>query len=100
MDRKAFKQRMQKLKSYRENNPGKGYWDWKVSAFADGGEVGDPSVEAIQQRNWLSNWLNSRTKQMAENIDSYSNQGKYGSTLDRIHVSPFFFQDKEKMLKI
>lgn len=29
MDRQAFKQRMRSLKSYRENNPGKGYWDWK-----------------------------------------------------------------------
>lgn len=29
MDREAFKKRMQSLKSYRENNPGKGYWDWK-----------------------------------------------------------------------
>lgn len=29
MNRQAFKQRMQNLKSYRENNPGKGYWDWK-----------------------------------------------------------------------
>lgn len=29
MDRQAFKQRMQNLKSYRENNPGKGYWDFK-----------------------------------------------------------------------
>ena len=37
MDRQAFKQRMQNLKSYRENNPGKGYWDWKVDAFGDGG---------------------------------------------------------------
>ena len=31
MDRKAFKQRMQELKSYREQNPGKGYLDWKAS---------------------------------------------------------------------
>ena len=31
MDRQAFKQRMQNLKSYRENNPGKGYWDWRNS---------------------------------------------------------------------
>lgn len=38
MDTTAFKQRMQNLKSYRENNPGKGYWDWKVDAFDDGGE--------------------------------------------------------------
>lgn len=37
MDRQAFKQRMRNLKSYRENNPGKGYWDWKVETFADGG---------------------------------------------------------------
>lgn len=39
MDRNAFKQRMQALKSYRESNPGKGYWDWKVQSFEDGGEV-------------------------------------------------------------
>lgn len=31
MNRQAFKQRMQNLKSYRENNPGKGYWDWRNS---------------------------------------------------------------------
>lgn len=45
MDRQAFKQRMQNLKSYRENNPGKGYWDWKVETFADGGGIGDPEKE-------------------------------------------------------
>lgn len=33
---------------------------------------------------------------MAENIDFYSNQNVYGSSMDRMHVSPFFFQDKEK----
>lgn len=37
MDKQAFKQRMQSLKSYRENNPGKGYWDWKVQAYQNGG---------------------------------------------------------------
>ena len=37
MDRSEFKKRMQSLKSYREQNPGKGYWDWKVEAFDDGG---------------------------------------------------------------
>lgn len=36
MGRNAFKQRMQALKSYRESNPGKGYWDWKVQSFEDG----------------------------------------------------------------
>lgn len=49
MDKQAFKQRMQNLKSYRENNPGKGYWDWKVEAFADGGQTGDPEKEKFFQ---------------------------------------------------
>lgn len=182
MDKQAFKQRMQNLKSYRENNPGKGYWDWRnslpdnlkytddteynmrgayesgaqpilendgfyhlptrnpqtgeilktslhptfwkglaedakigyntyfvgdkvytkskeegpINVYADGGEVGNPSVQAIQQKQWLNDWLKSRSKQMAENIDFYSNQNVYGSSMDRMHVSPFFFQDKEK----
>lgn len=29
MDRTEFKKRMKSLKSYREQNPGKGYWDWR-----------------------------------------------------------------------
>lgn len=37
MNKEAFKQRMQSLKSYREQNPGKGYWDFK--SYEDGGEV-------------------------------------------------------------
>ena len=37
MDKQAFKQRMQNLKYYRENNPGKDYWDWKVQAYQNGG---------------------------------------------------------------
>lgn len=49
MDRQAFKQRMQNLKSYRENNPGKGYWDWKAEAFAEGGQTGDPEKERFYQ---------------------------------------------------
>lgn len=47
MDRNAFKQRMQALKSYRESNLGKGYWDWKVQSFEDGGEV-SREQQAIQ----------------------------------------------------
>lgn len=38
MNREEFKQRMKSLKSYREQNPDKGYWDWKVEQFQDGGE--------------------------------------------------------------
>ena len=49
MDRKAFKQRMQNLKSYRDNNPGKGYWDWKLQSFADGGEVPPTKQESIER---------------------------------------------------
>ena len=51
MDRQAFKQRMQNLKSYRENNPGKGYWDWKVEAFAEGGKINDK----YQMKGYYSN---------------------------------------------
>lgn len=54
MDRQAFKQRMQNLKSYRENNPGKGYWDWKVEAFQDGGQTGDPEKERFYQATGCS----------------------------------------------
>lgn len=31
MNREEFKQRMKSLKSYREQNPDKGYWDWRNS---------------------------------------------------------------------
>lgn len=37
MDRNAFKQRMKAFKTYREQNPGKTYFDFK--AYADGGEI-------------------------------------------------------------
>lgn len=45
MDRKAFKQRMQELKSYREQNPGKGYLDWKASKYTEGGEIPPERIE-------------------------------------------------------
>ena len=48
MNRQAFKQRMQSLKSYRENNPGKGYWDWKIESFQSGGEKGQNIVNGIR----------------------------------------------------
>lgn len=37
MDKRAFKQRMQSLKTYREQNPGKSYLDFK--SYQDGGET-------------------------------------------------------------
>lgn len=44
MDRQAFKQRMQQLKQYREQNPGKTYLDFKK--YAEGGEI-PPSNKPI-----------------------------------------------------
>lgn len=37
MNRQAFRNRMQQLKQYREQNPGKTYLDFKK--YADGGEI-------------------------------------------------------------
>lgn len=50
MDRTEFKKRMQSLKSYRENNPGKGYWDWKVEQFDEGGELSDKRKYEIESQ--------------------------------------------------
>lgn len=50
MNRNEFKQRMKSLKSYREQNPDKGYWDWKVEQFQDGGEKGNtPRMKELVQ---------------------------------------------------
>ena len=71
-----------------------------IKAYQPGGETGeDPgsaSLEQIEQREWLRNWLSNRTAQMADNINTYANQVYYGSSHDRNHVLPFFFQNKEK----
>lgn len=61
MDRKVFKQRMQELKSYREQNPGKGYLDWKASKYAEGGEI---PPERMEYKGKLYTY---------ENIDEYVN---------------------------
>lgn len=47
MDKQAFKQRMQQLKQYREQNPGKTYLDFKQ--YADGGEVKKDSINTPRQ---------------------------------------------------
>ena len=47
MDRSEFKKRMQSLKSYREQNPGKGYWDWRVKAFQDGGKNQNTNISSL-----------------------------------------------------
>lgn len=74
MDREAFKQRMKSLKSYREQNPGKGYWDWKVDALAGGGIadgevtdgevlVGPPTYEGKQQNNCVGKYYNTSIRE-------------------------------------
>lgn len=52
MTKEEFKQRMKDLKAYREQNPGKTYFDFK--AYADGGEIGD------EEKQFLINWYNKR----------------------------------------
>ena len=47
MNRQAFRNRMQQLKSYREQNPGKTYLDWKK--YEEGGEIGDDDRAKIEK---------------------------------------------------
>ncbi len=44
MDRQAFKNRMQQLKQYREQNPGKTYLDWRYSSDRTDHPVSKPTV--------------------------------------------------------
>lgn len=72
MDKQAFKQRMQNLKSYRENNPGKGYWDWKVEAFQDGGEVARKSLKDIRKESIIEDKLDYDV--MLQNQNAYQKE--------------------------
>ena len=72
MDKQAFKQRMQNLKSYRENNPGKGYWDWKVEAFQDGGEVARKSLKDIRKESIVEDKLDYDV--MLQNQNAYQKE--------------------------
>ena len=65
MNREEFKQRMKSLKSYREQNPDKGYWDWKVEQFQDGGEK-DPRKE------YVSSSYRDRYPNILEKLQPYS----------------------------
>lgn len=88
MDRQAFKQRMQNLKSYRENNPGKGYWDWKVEAFVDGGvndnligsysnHTGTPTMYVPVTKEYESDIANSRNRVLEDiNTIPYRNRAE------------------------
>lgn len=72
MDKQAFKQRMQNLKSYRENNPGKGYWDWKIEAFQDGGEVTRKSLRDIRKESTIGDKLDYDV--MLQNQNTYQKE--------------------------
>lgn len=72
MDKQAFKQRMQNLKSYRENNPGKGYWDWKIEAFQDGGEVTRKSLRDIRKESTIEGKLDYDV--MLQNQNTYQKE--------------------------
>lgn len=103
MDKQAFKQRMQALKSYREQNPGKGYLDFKQ--YADGGEVPPEqqlgsydenlgkriitnrlTTNFTEERDWLANFAKERAKrpEFADQLDS-DQLTKY---LNRVYNSP------------
>lgn len=84
MDRQAFKQRMQNLKSYRENNPGKGYWDWKVEAFAEGGQTGDPEKERFYQATGRS----SSGRPLEEGLKPVFSLEDAAKMLLKIHTKP------------
>lgn len=72
MDKQAFKQRMQNLKSYRENNPGKGYWDWKVQSFENGGEVTRKSLKDIRKESTIEGKLDYDV--MLQNQNTYQKE--------------------------
>lgn len=57
MNKQAFKERMKSLKSYREQNPDKGYWDWKVQAFTPGGTVEGGPDDVADNGNKTDNYI-------------------------------------------
>lgn len=108
MDKQAFKQRMQNLKSYRENNPGKGYWDWKVESFENGGEVTRKSLKDIRKESIIEGKLDYDT--MLQNQNAYQKEfatnwykeraknPKYSSQLggNKIDPNPDLYYTKEQ----
>lgn len=81
MNKEAFKQRMQSLKSYREQNPGKGYWDFK--SYEEGGEVPPTNkptiIEPIPYKGKLYSDRYGR-KYTEEQVYDYYNNGTVSDT--------------------
>lgn len=72
MNKEAFKQRMQSLKSYREQNPGKGYWDFK--SYEEGGEVPPKMMKKVIEEvsNIDSMREVARASRQFNNINKYT----------------------------
>ena len=94
MDKQAFKQRMRELKSYRENNPGKGYWDWKVQTFQDGGYADDRADHSIVKPMIPENierivngkpWSQLSAQEQFMNRSGYSNGRPLEQGLELVH---------------
>lgn len=105
MDKQAFKQRMQNLKSYRENNPGKGYWDWKVQAYQNGGRhalgvghmVGDntpailnasPNVRISNPDSSYEDYVNQANKKHAQTWDFRGNNSNLKDDQGNYYIDP------------
>ena len=93
MDKRAFKQRMQKLKSYRENNPGKGYIEFMEDLAKFKAKEWGENEDII-----LTEMLNDNTynyKQMYEDNPNYNIQeGHFQDTYKTVYHPTF---SKESM---
>lgn len=86
MDRKAFKQRMQQLKSYRENNPGKGYWEFK--SYEEGGEIPPTKPDVVEPIPYKGKLYTDRygKKYTEQQVYDYYNNGT--DEIDRFSGGP------------
>lgn len=93
MDKRAFKQRMQNLKSYRENNPGKGYIEFMEDLAKFKAKEWGENEDII-----LTEMLNDNTynyKQMYEDNPNYNIQeGHFQDTYKTVYHPTF---SKESM---
>ena len=112
MDKQAFKERMKSLKSYREQNPDKGYWDWKVQAFDGGGGVKEesekpnknPDYRALQREFAIEQgydpntdfdtWLKKREKEYNKKF-KYERAAHHSSGGDFYNVVSYILNSNE-----
>lgn len=96
MDTTAFKQRMQNLKSYRENNPGKGYWDWKVQSFAEGGESEEQYDVTDTLRGYYSNHTGTPTMYVPLTKDYEATPESFGEIVN-VHTPEVTITPKDNI---